>query len=89
MQKWWLKYDNRLDEGTLESIAKKYWEMYIKITTTAEKNWVIASNEKCNGRYIPKKMVKADEEYAHAMRLAQPLLEDWVEICQKLNRVIR
>lgn len=86
MAKWWEKYQ-KSQEGklVLESVAKKYWGMYQKIIKNSDQKWIKA----CNGHYVPKKMVKEDRELDTAHRLAQPLLEEWVEICRVLQKTIR
>ncbi|MDO8488349.1 MAG: hypothetical protein Q7S31_03505 [bacterium] len=84
--RWWEEYlNNPLKREVVETIAKKYWEMYSSLIHKADKQWV----RTCGKQYIAKKMVKADAEWLAAQRVAQPLLEEWAEICQRLARTIQ
>lgn len=80
--KWWLKYQDQPD--ILVSAAKESWQIYLEITTKADQKLTRAWVE--NPTKSHKQIL---DNWEIANKTAQPLLEDWMEICQKLNQVIR
>lgn len=79
---WWIKYMCGKDASpqTLEAIAKEYWTLYKDMIDKADiklsKGWRL--NRK-----------KALTAWDQAQTTAQPLLDDWVELCQTIKKVIR
>lgn len=80
--KWWEKYKD--NPRILETAAREAWQLYSEITSEADRKLTRAW---AKNPTKPHKEILDNWDLAN--KAAQPLLEDWIEICQKLTQVIQ
>lgn len=88
----WEQYDLKTQRSLLEDIARQYWDYYKELTQKADEDWLTDTKKitpLVRGKKRTEKYSAAFLKIMEGNRLAQPVLEGWIDICQHLQKVIR